>query len=308
MNILITGKSGFIGSPLFQMLESKGYCVKFLQRVDKITGAFQWVTETGEMSLGEFDPDVFIHLASESVSNQRWSKQKYKKIVDSRLSHTEKLVLSLKKITQTKPSKQRQFICASGVSIYNDSEKIETDNQTLESKSGDEFKWTGEFLMQNICFKREAIAKSLEADGWQVTCLRLGTVYDVSSGALAKMIDLTKKGKSGILGDGNQFISWISREDAINAILFIIEKPLIGFVNLTSPHPVKNVDLTHKLASSLKKNANFKKPKWLLRLIFGKMADEFILRNLYITPERLISHGFEFKHPSIDSLIEEIEN
>lgn len=97
MNILITGKSGFIGSPLFQRLENKGYCVKFLQWVDKITGAFQWVTETGEIYLGEFDPDVFIHLASESVSNQRWNKHKYKKIVDSRLSHAEKLVLSLKK-------------------------------------------------------------------------------------------------------------------------------------------------------------------------------------------------------------------
>lgn len=305
MNILITGKSGFIGSPLFLELENKGHCVKSLQRVDKITGLFQWVTETGEISLGEFDPDVFIHLASESVSNQRWSKQKYKKIVDSRLAYTEKLITSLKKIPRTNQLQQRQFICASGVSIYNDCDH--TADIKLESKAGNEFNWTGQYLMQDICFKREGLAQSLEPNGWSVTCLRLGTVYDTSSGALAKMINLTKKGKGGILGDGNQFISWISREDAINAILLIIEKPIIGFVNLTAPNPIKNVDLTNKLAFILKRKANFKKPKWLLRLLFGKMADEFILRSLYITPDRLISSNFKFKHSTIDSLIKELE-
>lgn len=309
MHILLTGASGFIGTALRALLEQKGHKVESIQRVTQITGDNQWVMATGELQLAHHDFDVFIHLASESVSNQRWSKNKIQRIITSRLEHTQKLIQSLAALKHLPTASPKQFICASGISIYADAQRAdEADNQiSLEQQAGSQFTWQKPFLMQTLSAQRETFAMQLNAHNWQVSCLRLGVVYDINAGGFAKMLALTQAGKGGTFAGGKQFVSWISRHDALAAIEFIMQHKLTGSLNVTAPNPIRNAELVAKLAHKLQVKARFNKPKWLLRLLVGNMADEFLLRSLYVMPKRLQAAGFTFKHANIDQLIATIE-
>ena len=130
--------------------------------------------------------------------------------------------------------------------------------------------------------------------------LRLGVVLGPGPGALAAMLPLFRLGLGGRLGNGRQWMSWISLPDAVAATLFVLRTPaLAGPVNLTAPNPVTNAQLTRALARALRRPAILPPPAFALRLALGPMADEALLASARVFPSRLLTSGFRFEHPTV---------
>jgi hypothetical protein len=126
-------------------------------------------------------------------------------------------------------------------------------------------------------------------------------VLDRSGGALARMLPMFRLGAGGRLGSGRHWMSWVTREDAVRAIRFLIDNPgLEGPVNVVAPQPVTNATFTEELGRALRRPAILMVPELALRLVFGEMANAMVLASLKAFPERLLEAGFEFRHPRID--------
>jgi uncharacterized protein (TIGR01777 family) len=157
----------------------------------------------------------------------------------------------------------------------------------------------GSGFLAGVCQQWEAAAEPARQAGIRVVHLRFGVVLG-REGALALMTPVFRLGLGGRLGSGREWMSWISLDDAVSAILFAIEKPsLAGPVNLTSPNPVTNAEFTRALAKQIRRPAILPAPGFALRLALGQMADEALLASTRVQPARLIAAGFQFAHPTI---------
>jgi len=149
----------------------------------------------------------------------------------------------------------------------------------------------------------EATAPAAEA-GIRVCNLRTGVVLDPRGGALKKMLPVFRLGLGGRLGNGKMYMSWISIEDEIGAIEFLLAKPEIsGPVNLISPNPVRNEKFTRTLARVLNRPVGPPAPAGALKLAMGEMAEEMLLVSQRVRPGVLTRAGFEFIHPGLEEAL-----
>jgi uncharacterized protein (TIGR01777 family) len=143
--------------------------------------------------------------------------------------------------------------------------------------------------------------------GIRTVNIRTGIVLSNKGGALKKMLPPFKMGGGGILGNGKQYMSWISLEDEVRAIRFAMENPAIeGAVNLTAPDPVNNLDFTKKLGKVLHRPTIMPLPEFAVRLIFGEMGEYLLLGSARVLPKKLIDTGYEFCHADLESALEDI--
>ena len=211
MNIMISGSNGLIGGNLKNSLTQKGH---------NIIGLSRDFSKPIDFS----DVDVVIHLAGENIAQKRWSEDQKNKIKNSRLIGTKQLSDQLA-ASEHKPS---LFISSSATGYYGD----------RKDKDLDENSEPGTGFLPEVCVEWENSTKSAENAGIRTVHIRTGIVLSKEGGALKKMLPPFLFGAGGILGDGKQFMSWISIKDEINAILFIINNQTItGAVNLTAPNP-----------------------------------------------------------------------
>jgi uncharacterized protein (TIGR01777 family) len=291
MNIFITGSSGLVGTDLCDKLNQKNYSVYKLDRIHNSMGlnSPDWNLDISQ-DKNTVHANTFIHLAGENIAAKRWSDNQKKKIYESRILGTKKLVAKI----IASPNKPKTFICASAIGYYGDR------NQELL----DENSISGENFVSKICKDWEQITQPLKDHGIRVVNLRFGVILSKKGGALKKMLIPFKLGLGGALGTGQQKFSWISLEDAIKAIIYIIEKPNItGPVNITSPNPVSNSVYTKTLAKTLNRPAFFDMPAFICRLLFGKIADELLLSSQSVMPKKLIQNGFSFSDIDIESAL-----
>ncbi|MFL2859781.1 MAG: DUF1731 domain-containing protein, partial [Pontiellaceae bacterium] len=148
-----------------------------------------------------------------------------------------------------------------------------------------------------------------EQAGIRTVHIRTGIVLSKKGGALKKMLPPFKFGGGGILGSGNQYMSWISLEDEINAIIFILnDSSLSGPINLTAPHPVNNKEFTKILGKVLKRPTILPLPSFIARFLFGEMADAILLTGNRVLPNKLIDAGYTFTHSKLDEALKDIIN
>ncbi len=141
--------------------------------------------------------------------------------------------------------------------------------------------------------------------GVRVVNLRFGMVLSPKGGALHKMIPPFKARLGGVIGSGSQFISWVSIQDLVETVSFIIaNKNIKGPVNIVSPTPTTNRKLTHSLGKALNRPTFFRIPSLMARIVFGQMADEMLLCSTRATPEILLKEGYEFRDTSLDSYLQ----
>lgn len=141
----------------------------------------------------------------------------------------------------------------------------------------------------------------LERGGSRVVSMRFGIVLSREGGALAKMLPYFKWGLGGPLGDGSQWMSWITLEDAVRAIFFLLENDnLSGPINITTPNPVTNREFAQTLARTLKRPAMLSTPGALLHMVYGEMAEEALLASQRVRPSFLEEHAFQWGHPDLD--------
>jgi uncharacterized protein (TIGR01777 family) len=155
-----------------------------------------------------------------------------------------------------------------------------------------------------VCEAWERATAAAEAADIRVTHLRTGIVLDPSGGALAKTLPLFKLGLGGRLGSGRQWWSWISLEDEVGAIRFLLDHDVRGPVNLTAPHPVTNAEFTKVLGNVLGRPTVLPVPAFGPKLLLGaELAEQLLFTSARVLPSTLVDAGFEFTSPDLDGAL-----
>lgn len=291
MHILITGASGLIGQALTSYLRQQGHEVEQLIR-DNHHQAFHWQPHKGLIHLpANSQLDAVINLNGVNIADRLWSKKRKQAIINSRVESTQLLAETLAQ----HPYPPKVLINASAIGYYGDTGSNEVDET---SPPGNNF-------LSEIVTQWERSAQAAIDAGIRTVFIRSGVVLSASGGALAKMLLPFKLGLGGKIGTGLQYMSWITLEDELRAIEFILNHDNIkGAVNLTSPFPISNEFFSNTLAKVITRPALLPMPAFIVRLLFGEMGNLLLLGSTRVKPGVLMKQGFEFNHADIKSALE----
>ena len=286
MRVLVSGASGFVGSAICRRLRARGDTVERLVR-----GAADGVL--WDPTTGRFDPaaaegaDAVVHLAGESVFSGRWNEKRKAAIRDSRVTGTRLLAEGLARLERP----PRVIACASATGFYGEGGDAEQNEASP----------VGRGFLAEVCRDWESACAPAAERGIRVANLRIGLVLSTEGGALGKMLPVFRLGLGGRVGDGRQWMSWITLGDLVRVVEWVLfDDALAGAVNAVAPHPVRNDEFTHALARVLRRPAVLPVPAIVLRLALGEMADELLLRGTRAVPKRLCERGFRFEHAQIE--------
>ncbi len=285
LTIAVTGASGLLASSLIPFLTTGGHTVRPVKR-------------RGET----LDPaaidgaDVVIHLAGAGVADERWTPERKRLLVDSRVAYTRQLVEAMR----TAKQKPKVLISGSAVGIYGDrGDEVLTES----SKVGDRGP-AGAAFLAGLCIDWEAEARAAEPLGTRVVLLRTGVVMTANGGALAKLLTPFKAGAGGPTGPGTQWMSWISSEDLIGAIHHVVMTDSVtGVVNAVAPNPVTSKGFAQALGHVLSRPSIAPLPAFALKAMFGEMAEATILAGAKVMPDALLRSGFQFLHPQLEDAL-----
>lgn len=288
MKILITGASGLIGSALVPFLRAQGHTIYIVGRKQAhSTNEIQWNPVANQIDRARVDGmDAVVHLAGESIAAGRWTPERKKEILDSRVKGTRLLSEAL--ANSANPPKV--LICASASGYYGN-----RGAEVLTEESG-----PGTGFLPDVCVQWEAAARPARDQGIRVVHMRFGIVLSEKGGALAKMLTPFKFGAGGPIGSGQQYWSWVSLDDVIAAIDHAINTDsLQDGVNTVSPNPVTNAEFTKTLASVLCRPAFFPLPSLAARIVLGEMANDLLLASCRMHPAKLIGTNYVFRYSDL---------
>ena len=319
MNILISGGSGFLGSAF-----SKEIMARY--RLQKKTVHITWLTRDShqahpsDITMMTYDElassdtyfDVILNLAGAGIADARWSDARKEQLLNSRLKPTQALLAFIAR-GHTEP---KLLISGSAIGWYgNQGDKSLTEDSGFQ-----------EDFAHKLCDEWEKLALQATEFGVPVAIVRTGVVIHPKGGMLSKLLTPFRMGVGGQLGNGKQIMSWISREDWVAAVIFIIEQQLndsayqvdedtrtarhtpsnkvAKVYNLTAPNPVTNHTFTKTLGAWLHRPTFFTLPAFLLKLIFGEMST-LLIDGQKVLPKALLDGGFEFKHQTFKKALEQ---
>jgi uncharacterized protein (TIGR01777 family) len=296
MKILITGGTGFIGSALTRSLTDQGYEVTVLSRnpdsVEKICGPGIKALNNLNQLKPEDTFQAIINLAGAPIFDARWSDARKQIIRDSRIGLTRQLVASMARMAV----KPELLISGSAIGYYGDQGDTVLTEQSATHKD----------FSEQLCTDWENEAKKAEQLGVRVCLIRTGLVLAEGGGLLKRMLLPFRLGLGGRLGDGQQWMSWIHRQDWIAiARLMITDSSMQGAYNATAPDPVTNSEFTRTLAHCLNRPALLPVPAWLLKILLGEMSG-LVLGSQRVMPERLLALGFRFQYTDLSSALNQV--
>jgi uncharacterized protein len=293
--ILVSGSSGLIGAALLDALRTGGYEVTRLVRgAASGRGRIAWdpVQPLAPESVSGFD--AVVHLAGESIVG-RWTREKKRRILDSRVQGTRKLAEALAAASQ----RPRSLISASAIGFYGD-----RGEETLREDSA-----SGNGFLPEVCRAWEASTEPATKAGIRTVQMRFGVVLSASGGALQAMLFPFRMGVGGKVGHGRQWMSWVDLNDVVGAVQHVIKTDrLQGPVNVVAPNPVRNAEFTKTLASVLSRPAVLPMPAFAARLVFGQMADELLLASQRVEPSKLLANGYVFQQTELRKALGRILN
>lgn len=294
--VIISGSSGLVGRALSSFLHTMGYEVLALQRGTQARSphALFWDPSLRtKTDLRDWEGcEAFIHLAGAGIADKKWSSARKQELYDSRVVHTRALVSLLLRLKQP----PRVFLSASAVGYYGN----RADLRLTETAS------VGRGFLSHLCEQWEKAALLLLSRDIRIIHARFGAVLSQEGGILSKMTPLYNWGLGGVLGNGEQFLSWIALSDLVRAISFCLAFPqLRGAVNMVSPGAVKQREFASTLAGVLHRPCFLRLPQKLLELFLGEMADEVLLSSQKAFPEKLLLSGFSFQYPDLQSCLEQ---
>ncbi len=294
--VAVTGASGLVGHRLCDALRGRQMPVLALTRGKPGEGEAQWSVESGLVQPEAFsDVRAVVHLAGENISSGRWTEEQKRKIRSSRVQGTASICRSL----ATLSPRPEVLVCASAIGYYgNRGDEVMTE----ESAPGTDF-------LSEVCTAWEAAAEPAREAGIRVLHLRFGVILSRDGGALQEMLIPFRLGLGGRVGSGRQYMSWISLDDVVGAIIHTLERDdLSGPMNVVAPNPVTNQEFTKTLGRFLGRPTVFPLPAFVARLAMGQMADELLLSSTRVAPDRLIASGYEFQHPNLEEALRSILN
>jgi len=296
MNILITGSSGLIGTALRDSLAKAGHTIYAMNRRSHADSPFYWQPDENTISFDEsIKIDAVINLAGSNISDGRWTKAKKKIIFDSRINSTTLLSNHLAKLS----SPPRVFISASAIGFYGDTGEEQVDEKNI----------AGSDFLAHVAQKWEAATQPAVSAGIRTINLRTGIVLSPHGGALKQMLPPFKLGLGGVIGNGNQYMSWVSLPEVCRIIEFILTtESLNGPLNMVSPSAVTNYEFTRCLGKALSRPTLFPMPAIIAKLIFGEMADALLLSSTRVKPEKLLNNGYEFIDKDLSETLKTLLN
>jgi hypothetical protein len=293
MRALVTGAGGFLGSAVVGALRAAGHQVLRLVRREPVSGDDEifW-----DPAAGRLDPRLLeglqavVHLAGENIAAGRWTPARKARIRASRIDATRLLCEALAG-TAAPPT---VLLCASAVGIYGDRG---AELLTEESPPGTGF-------LAELCRDWEGATSRAADCGIRVVHLRFGLVLSPAGGALGRMLPLFRLGLGGVIGGGEQFMSWISLPDALNVIEYgLATNTWAGPVNVVAPTPVSHREFVQTLARALRRPALAPLPAFAVRLLLGKMGRETLLSSARVRPVKLEQSGFPFAHGDLSGAL-----
>jgi uncharacterized protein (TIGR01777 family) len=295
--IAITGSTGLLGEALVAFLTTGGHrVVRLVRSRDAVAHyadrsderAVFWNVERGEIDAAALDSvDAVIHLAGESVYGLRWTDDKKRRILESRVQGTRLLADTLARLDHP-PS---VLLSASGSGYYGDRGDTPL---TEKATSGDGF-------LADVCRQWEAATESASAAGIRVTTMRIGPVLTPAGGMLGTMLPAFQAGLGGVAGDGHGYLPWIALDDVLYAILHLLAKPTLdGPINVGAPEPVTQQTFTDTLGRVLRRPTFLRVPAAVVRAAAGEEADELVFKSNRMIPEALLNSGFSFAYPHLE--------
>ncbi len=281
--------------------------------------------------------DAVVHLAGENIAG-RWTADKVRRIRDSRVVGTRNLCRMLMQLKSPPPvlvsasaaayvdrgdevlaedaplgdgflgrlcqewERESHFVCARRELTTESTEDTEIEEAgrrewSAESREFDTSRSTPDAPRSTASVP--SVFSVVDSSGIRVVNPRFGMVLDAHGGALHAMLLPFKLGLGGVLGDGRQWWSWISIDDAAAGICHLLKTNLAGPVNFCSPGPATNREFTAALAAALSRPAVLRQPAFMVRTLFGQLAEELLLASVRAVPKKLVESGFEFKHPTL---------
>ena len=288
MRVLVTGASGLLGRALVQALREHGHNVRRLGRGGDVEHV--WDPERGILPpAASVSLDAVVHLAGASVAGL-WTAGRRRAIRDSRVHGTRLLCDCL----AAQPEPPPTLLSASAVGYYGDRADMPLPE---DSESGTGF-------LAETCLEWERATQPAAQRGVRVVRLRLGVVLTAAGGALPRMLPVFRAGLGGRLGNGRQFMSWITLDDAVAAMEHaLVTTNLRGAVNVVAPQAVTNADFTRTLARVLGRPAWLPVPAPVLRMLLGAMADEMLLASARAVPQQLEATGFRFHAATLEEAL-----
>ncbi|KAA1252194.1 TIGR01777 family protein [Mycobacterium simiae] len=284
--IAIAGSSGLIGSALAAALRAADHPVRrIVRRTPANSEEVHWNPESGEFDSNALtDVDVVVNLCGINIGRRRWSGAFKQSLRDSRIAPTEVLSAAVAE------AGVGTLVNASAVGYYGN-----TRDRVVDEEDS-----AGAGFLAQLCVDWEAATLPAQYSGARVVLARTGLVLAPAGGALRPMRPAFSVGLGARLGSGRQYMSWVSLEDEVRALLFAIAHPtLSGPVNMTGPAPVTNAEFTTALGRALNRPTPLMLPGFAVRAALGEFADEALLSGQRAIPASLEQAGFQFHHNTI---------
>lgn len=297
MRVLIMGATGLIGRALGKKLVESGQEVRVISR-NKMRAqtelgfpaeVFEWPRKS-EWATVLSGVDAIVHLAGESIAEGRWTKEKKRRIYESRVLSTREIVAAILQY----PNQVQTFVIGSAIGFYGD----RGDEELSETSSPG-----NDFLAKVVAdWENELSALSARSEIRRVI-VRTGIVLDSQGGALAKLLPIFLNGLGGPLADGQNWMSWIALEDICRVFaLAVVDQRVKGVLNGVAPEPLRNRDFTEILARVLRVPAPFRVPAMGFKLLLGEMS-QVILGSQRVTSRALSNFEFSFGFTNLEDFL-----
>ena len=295
MKTVIAGGSGVLGRVLTRALVADGHSVVVLTRGPgrgpSAEGARQ-VGWTPDGTTGPWADELagahgVVNLSGAGIADARWTSRRKEILRSSRVLSTRSLVAAIRDLSP----RPAVLVQQGGVGFYG---TAAGDRELDESfPPGDDF-------MGRLAVAWEAEALPAGSLGCRVVVLRSGVVLTAGEGALGRMVTPFKWFVGGPVASGRQYLSWIYVEDWIRLVRWVLTTPEVsGVINATAPRPVTNAEFSRALGRAVRRPSWVPVPGFVLRLLFGEMADAVLIRGQRVVPRRALELGFTFTHPEI---------
>jgi len=284
VKVVAAGVSGFLGTRLTEALTASGHQVVRLVRSEP-TGPDEslWNPHSGDLDSSVFDgADAVVNLCGVPTAFHRWTKDYKHQLMSSRINPTRTLAAECARLGVP------VLLNASAVGYYG---ACGTEIVTENAPPGDSF-------LAQLCVQWEAATAAAREADVRVVPLRTGLVLAMDGDLLKIMSLTTRLWAGGRLGSGQQYYPWISATDHLAAMLFLLNHPVHGPVNLTAPYPVTNAEFTRELGRQLHRPTPWIVPEFALRVVLGEFADELVDGRRAV-PAVLHESGFEFAHRTL---------
>jgi len=311
MKRIVAGGTGFIGKHLVNQWLNDGHEIivvgRSKQKINEIFGdkvtASDWndVKENGTQLLE--NAEVIVNLTGKGIGSGRWTPALKKEILDSRIQSTETFSKLCAELGEQAPA----LFNTSAIGTYGLQQNADSGlPPALDENTKLDFSKSTDFLSE-IGHAWELATQTAKDAGVRVVNMRFGVVFANDGGVLPKLTLPFKFFMGGKIGSGKQPFSWITVEDLISAIDFLLQhKEVNGPVNLVAPECVIQMELAKAIGKALHRPSFYPTPGFVFKTIYGTMADELLLHGQHVKPTRLNELGFKFEYPDLDSALKHV--